>query len=93
VLEFTAGPDAEARTYLKAQGAGPELLDYKRVVRVRLTDGAFLDAAEKPTDPNKLPARPFAGAGVSRGDSPGYVPSLDPVRVPGTVDRSRLKTK
>lgn len=91
VLEFTPGPDAEARTHLKIAGAKNELLDYKRVVRIRLTDGTFLN--EPPSDPNKVPGRPYVGKGVSRSESHGYVPSRDPVRVPGTVDRAKLKSK
>jgi hypothetical protein len=93
ILEFMAGPDSEAQTHLKMNGAKSELLDYKRVIRVRLTDGAFLDAVEKLTDPNKIPGKPFVGEAVSRGDSHGYVPSLDPVRVEGRVDPEKLKMK
>jgi hypothetical protein len=93
VLEFTAGPDGEARTNLKSAGAKDELLNYKRVVRIRLTDGAFLPTDEKPADPNKVPGRPYVGSGVTRGDSAAYVPSLDPVRQPGKMDTAKLKTK
>jgi hypothetical protein len=93
ILEFTAGPDGESRTHLKIGGAANNLLSYKRVVRVRLTDGVFLPAGEKLTDPNKIPGRPYVGEGMPRGDMRGYVASVDPVRIPGTLDRSKLKSE
>jgi len=47
-------------------------------------DGAFLD--KKPTEKDRVPVRPFVGDLVKRGDDmKNYVPSLDPVRVPGKV--------
>jgi len=93
VLEFAAGPDNEARTHMKIGGAASDLLAYKRVVRVRLTDGAFLSPAENRIDPNKIPGRPYVGEGMPRGDMRGYVASIDPVRVAGTLDRAKLKSE
>ena len=41
---------------------------------------------KKPFDPAKVRGRPFVGGPVKHGDAmKGYVPSLDPVRVPGGV--------
>lgn len=93
ILEFTAGPDSEARTHLKIGGANSDLLSYKRLVRVRLTDGVFLSSNEKLADVNKIPGRPYVGDGLPRGEMRGYVTSIDPVRVAGTLDRSKLKTE
>lgn len=90
VLEMTAGPDAEARNYLKGSGAN-ELIDYKRVIRIRLTDGTFLPADEKITDPNKVPGRPYFGEAIGRSATGLYVPSLDPVRVAGRIDPDKTK--
>jgi hypothetical protein len=82
VLEFTVGPNSDARHKVKDEG--PEVVNYRRTVWVSLTDGTFLD--QKPTDPNKIPVRPFVGGLVRRGEAmKNYVPSLDPIRVPGKV--------
>lgn len=81
VLEFTVGPNADATH--KVKDLGPEVVNYRRPVYVSLADGAFLD--EKPTEKERTPVRPFVGDLVKRGDAmKNYVPSLDPVRVPGT---------
>lgn len=80
VLEFTVGPNADAKQRVKDEGA--DVVNYRRPVWVSLTDGAFLD--KKPTEANKVPVRPFIGGLVKRGDEmKNYVPSLDPVRVAG----------
>jgi hypothetical protein len=51
---------------------------------VSLTDGTFLD--KKPTETAKIPVRPFIGGLVKRGEAmKSYVPSLDPVGIPGKV--------
>ncbi len=65
----------------------------RRVVRVSLIDGTFLDPDAKVTDRNKVPARPFVGDLVKRGseEQKRYVPSLDPVRMPGKVSRTTDK--
>ncbi len=82
VLEFTAGPNADAVHKVKDEGA--EVVNYRRPVWVSLTDGAFLD--KKPTEKDKVPVRPFVGDLVKRGDDmKNYVPSLDPVRTAGKV--------
>lgn len=80
VLEFTVGPNADAAHKVKA--LGPDVLGYRRPAWVSLADGTVLD--RRPTDPAKVPVRPFVGGAVKRGDTmKGYVPSLDPVRVGG----------
>lgn len=79
---FTVGPNPD--TVHKVKGLGPDVVSYRRPVWVLLADGTLLD--RKPTDPAKAPVRPFAGGPVKRGDAmKAYVPSLDPVRVPGGV--------
>jgi hypothetical protein len=80
VLEFTLGPNSDAKNKLKDEG--PEVVNYRRPVWVSLTDGTFLD--KKPTDTAKVPVRPFVGGLGKRGEEQKtYVPSLDPVRVAG----------
>ncbi|MCE9568151.1 MAG: hypothetical protein K8U57_39615 [Planctomycetes bacterium] len=82
VLEFTVGPNSDALHKVKDEGA--DVVNYRRVVQISLTDGTFLD--KKPTDKDKIPVRPFVGELVKRGDDmKNYVPSLDPVRVAGKV--------
>jgi hypothetical protein len=82
VLEFTVGPNADAVHRLKDEG--PDVLNYRRTVRVSLTDGTFLD--KPPTEKDKTPVRPFVGDLVKRGDAmKNYVPSADPVRVAGRI--------
>jgi hypothetical protein len=82
VLEFTVGPNSDARHKVKDEG--PEVVNYRRTVWVSLTDGRFLN--QKPTDPKKAPVRPFVGELVKRGEAMrNYVPSIDPVRVVGKV--------
>jgi hypothetical protein len=84
VLEFVVGPNRDAVHKLKDQPK--EVQDYRRTVRISLTDGTFLDPGAKSAGPNKVPARPFVGELVKRGDAmKNYVPSLDPVRVAGKV--------
>jgi hypothetical protein len=84
VLEFVVGPNADARH--KVRDEGPEVANHRRTVRISLTDGAFLDASAKPSDPDKVPVRPFVGGLVKRGaQQRDYVPSLDPVRTEGRV--------
>jgi hypothetical protein len=88
VLEFTIGPNSDAIHKVKELGA--EVVNYRRSVYVSLRDGAFLD--KKPTEKDKIPARPFVGELVKRGDDmKNYVPSLDPVRVTGKVIPATLK--
>lgn len=83
VLEFTVGPNADA--VHKVKGKGAAAVNYRRVVRVSLTDGSLLDATKKSEDASKVPGRPFVGDLVKRGGAQKtYVPSLDPVRVAGT---------
>jgi hypothetical protein len=82
VLEFTVGPNADA--VHKVKDLGPEVVNYRRPVNVSLADGRFLD--REPTEKEKVPVRPFVGGLVKRGEEQrSYVPSLDPVRVPGKV--------
>lgn len=82
VLEFTVGPNSDALHKVKDLGA--EVVNYRRTVWVSLADGTFLD--RKPTEKDKVPVRPFVGDTVKRGDEmKRYVPSLDPVRVPGKI--------
>lgn len=82
VLEFTVGPNSDARHKVKDEGQA--VANYRRVVRVSLTDGTFIDAPTTETDKNKVPVRPFVGELVKRGDAQkNYIPSLDPVRTPG----------
>jgi hypothetical protein len=84
VLEFTVGPNSDALHKVKDEG--PAVVNYRRTVWVSLTDGTFLD--RKPTDPNRVPVRPFVGGLVKRGDDmKNYTPSLDPVRVAGKVGK------
>ncbi len=81
VLEFTVGANAEATHHARQRGVEPPA---PRVVRVRLTDGELLEGP-LPDDPAKQPGRPFVGrlADKERRQR-DYVPSLDPVRTPGT---------
>jgi len=80
VLEFAVGPNSDA--VHKVKDEGPEVVSYRRPVWVSLSDGAFL--AKKPTEKDKIPVRPFVGDLTKRGDEmKNYVPSIDPVRVPG----------
>lgn len=84
VLEFTVGPNSDAKH--KVQSEGPDAVNYRRVVWVSLTDGTFLDPAKKPEDPQKLPVVPFKGPQLKRGDDmKNYLPSLDPVRSAGKL--------
>jgi hypothetical protein len=84
VLEFTVGPNSDARH--KVKDLGPEVVNYRRKVLVSLADGTFLDPDKKIEDRNKIPARPFKGDLVKRGDEMrNYLPSLDPVRIEGKI--------
>lgn len=82
VLETLVGATTEAAGKAKANNVTPPA---PRLVRVDLTTGKVLDAAEKLPE-SKTPVRPFKGGLTNRGESgqAGYVPSLDPVRVEGT---------
>lgn len=84
VLEFTVGPNSDAIHKVKDEGA--DVVSYRRPVWVSLADGTFLD--KKPTEKDKIPVRPFVGDLIKRGDEmKSYAPSLDPVRVPGKVEK------
>lgn len=90
VLEFTVGPNSDARHRVKDEEES--VVNYRRVVRVSLIDGTFLDTAAKVSDTNKIPVRPFVGELVKRGEAQkNYVPSLDPVRTPGKVVAPSLR--
>ena len=63
-------------------------MNYARTVWVSLSDGKFLD--KKPSEKEKIPVRPFAGDLLKRGEAmQNYRPSLDPVRIAGTVVESK----
>jgi len=82
VLEFTVGPNSDAVHKVKDLGA--DVVNYRRPAYVSLTDGTFLD--KKPSEKDRVPMRPFVGDLVKRGgDMKNYVPSLDPVRMPGKI--------
>ena len=84
VLEFTIGPNSDA--VHKVKEAGAEAVAYRRVVRLRLSDGSPLGPKEVLTR-EQTPVRPFIGE-LTRRASDGqrfYRPSLDPVRVGGKV--------
>lgn len=84
VLEFTVGPNSDAKHKVKDEG--PDVVHYRRTVWVSLTDGRFLDPTRKPADDRKIPVRPFVGDLVKRGEAmKNYVPSIDPVRIAGKV--------
>lgn len=91
VLEFAIGPTDEVRLKYKLNAKAPaeiksEAVTYRRVVRLRLTDGAFLDPTEKISDANKVPVRSFVPIdGFSRANQAGFQPSLDPVRGAGKM--------
>lgn len=79
ILECVIGPCED----LRARGQR----DYRRVVRIRLTDGMVLPEGEKLPDA-KMPVRPFIGDLVPRmteGNGKIYTPSLDPVRSAGKI--------
>ncbi len=61
--------------------------------QVGMYSRTFLDPDAKVTDRNKVPARPFVGDLVTLGseEQKRYVPSLDPVRMPGKVSRTTDK--
>lgn len=65
-----------------------------RIVRVSLTDGSILPADAKLSQ-EKTPVRPFIGPAEPPNDESkareGFVPSLDPVRVPGKFGGSTPK--
>jgi hypothetical protein len=84
VLEFAVGPNSDAKHQVKPQF--PERVDYRRVVRIDLATGEFLDPRQESADSSSVPVAPFQGKLLKRGDEmKNYVPSLDPVRVPGTM--------
>lgn len=85
VLEFTVGPNSDAKHRVKDEG--PEVLNYRRVVRVSLTQGTFF-SADTLLSAQKLPGRPFVGELVKRGSEgqKNYLPSLDPVRSAGKIN-------
>ena len=99
VLEFMVGPTEEVRLkYKLREDATPEqkaeAAKYKRVVRVRLTDGVVLEAAKKLNEPNRVPVRCFVPLeGFTRAGQEQFVPSLDPVRVAGKLDPTKNKLK
>ncbi len=79
-LEFVIGPNADAVHKIKGE---PETVrNYRRTVRIDLTNGAFLDPTKKLGN-NKVPGRPFCDDLINRGDAKGFQSSLDPVRVKG----------
>lgn len=73
-------------TVLEFRPVPPRSRREPRVVRVSLTDGRLL--TEELSDPRKVPVRPFCDDDQLPHTAPGwrenYVPSLDPVRSPGT---------
>lgn len=86
VLEFAVGPNSDAKH--KVKNIDANLVNYRRVVRVSLRDGLFLDPAKSQTDSQQTPVTPFQGPLVKRGDEMKlFVPSLDPVRVAGKIGR------
>lgn len=80
-LEFTVGPNSDAMHKVKAAGA--DVVNYRRLVRIDLATGKFLEPGAKIDQPAKEPGRPFVGKLMSRSDMRGYTASLDPVRVEG----------
>ena len=80
-LEFVIGPNQDAVHKIKSEPK--EVREHRRTVRVRLSDGALLDADARITDVNKIPVRPFCDALIKRGDARGFQASLDPIRLPG----------
>jgi hypothetical protein len=71
---------------LKTSGK-EDLVNHRRTVFVRLTDGEFLK--EKPTEKDKIPVTPYQGKNITRSEAPLYVPSLDPVRVEGKLKEAK----
>ena len=81
VLEFRIGANSEATHKAKQRGVTPPA---PRTVHIRLTDGAPLDPNQPSSDVAKIPVRPFVGEMASKERKQrNYIPSLDPVRVPG----------
>lgn len=84
VLEFTIGANAEATHKAKQRDITPA---NPRVVRVRLTDGMVLNAADWPSNPEQIPVQPFVGGLADRGNrQQDYVPPLDPLRTAGRYE-------
>jgi len=81
VLEFVIGPNSDAVHKIKSEPK--EVQNYRRTVRVQLTDGVLLDPNVKIADVNKIPIKPFRDALITRGDAKGFQASLDPLRVTG----------
>lgn len=80
-LEFVIGPNQDAANKIRSEPR--EVREYRRTVRVRLSDGVVLDADAQISDVNKIPVRPFCDALIKRGDAKGFQASLDPIRVAG----------
>lgn len=76
------GATDEAAHKAKAMGIVPPA---PRSVRVDLLTGKLLDANAKIADPQKIPGRPFVDPPTqgNRGNQATYIPSLDPIRLPG----------
>jgi len=81
VLDFVIGPNSDAVHKVKSEPA--EVRNYRRVVRIQLTDGAMLDPTARISDVNKTPVKPFRDELSKRGDLKGFQASLDPIRVVG----------
>ena len=88
VLEVAAGPCLDASHQFKEE---PAVSKYRRIVRFDLTTGKEIDPSTKITETAKIPARPFAGKLITRGEGHAYIPSLDPIRVAGVLGESKKK--
>lgn len=86
VLEVYITPDREVQAKFKS--VAKPLAMTRRVVRIDMTTGNFLSDDGK-ADPNKVAVRAYLGEFTKRGDGmKAYLPSLDPVRVPGKYKES-----
>lgn len=81
ILEFQIGANAEARHKAGLNGQSPPK---SRTVRIRLTDGMFLDAESNDLSVSQTPVQPFVGHLADKTHRQrDYQPALDPVRRPG----------
>jgi hypothetical protein len=87
VLETKIGATAEAVRIAKERGITPPS---DRTVRIDLLTGKFLEETLE-LKGDRLPVRPFKGDTIrgGRGNQANYLPSLDPVRLPGEFSATK----
>lgn len=91
LLELRVGATAEAARKAAERGvAAPPA----RTVLVDLRTGSFLKPEDLPAGSSRKPGRPFVGEPITsggRGRMSDFLPSLDPVRIPGKFAESSAR--